>query len=90
MNDATSTTATDAVVTPLAGLVPVEQPLTRRGVVTVKVTVEATTLADGIPSAEQVAAALAQLGVNQSVYVATDRYSYGSGTRVTVTGIELA
>lgn len=88
-------TATEATATPLAGIEAVEQPMTRRGTVTLVVTVEATTLADGIPSREQVAAALAQLGQGQTVYIdTTGGYSvtgrYQPGTPVKVTSITLA
>jgi hypothetical protein len=96
MNQNDSTNATDAVSTALKGVEAVEQPMLRRGVVTVNVTVEASTLADAVPSQEAVAEALARLGKGQSVRVIDsnggfDRDGmYYVGTAVRITGITLA
>lgn len=86
-----NTSAATANVTPLAGIEAVEVPLTRRGAVTLVVTVEATTLADGIPSAEQTAEALDRLGTGQTVYVTNGEGSgFYRGTAVTIRAITLA
>ena len=67
----------------------VEQPMQRRGVVTVAVSIEGHTTSTNQPTAEQVVEALAQLAKGQSLYVVTDEKTRAS-VRVNIAGVKLA
>ena len=84
----TDNTRTDAAKTAI-DFTEVEQPMQRRGTVTVAVTVEGHTTSTTQPSAEQVAGALAKLAKGQSIYVVLDEKER-IGVYVSIAGVKLA